>query len=74
MKMNDDWKIWRPVIWLTMVAIAVALLIQPWFLAAVPLGMAIGAGIRIQQRRRRAAAATAAAPQKRPRDQRKRPK
>ncbi len=58
--MNDDWKIWRPAIWLTMIAIAVALLFNPVYFAAIPLGMAIGVGIRIEQRRRRAAAAAAA--------------
>jgi hypothetical protein len=72
-KMNDDWKIWRPAIWLTMIAIAVALLVNPWYFAAIPLGMAIGVGIRTQQQRRRAVAA-AAASQPPGRGQRKRRK
>jgi hypothetical protein len=70
--MNNDWKIWRPAIWLTMIAIAVALLFNPWYFAAIPLGMAIGVAIRIEQKRRRAAAAAPAPSRTRPRDQRKR--
>lgn len=44
-----------------MLAIAIALLFQHWYICAIPLGAALGAGIRIQQRRRRAAEAAAAA-------------
>ena len=56
--MRGDWKDWRPAIWLAMLGVAVALLVNPWYIAAIPFGAAIGAAIRIQQRRRRAAAAT----------------
>ena len=51
--MTGDWRDWRPVIWLTMLGIAVALLVNPWYFSAIPLGAAIGAAIRIAQRRRR---------------------
>jgi hypothetical protein len=57
--MRGDWKDWRPAIWLAMLGVAVALLVNPWYIAAIPFGAAIGAAIRIQQRRRRAAAPTA---------------
>ena len=55
--MTGDWRDWRPAIWLAMLGVAVALLVNPWYFAAIPLGAAIGAAIRIQQRRRRTAAA-----------------
>ncbi len=57
--MRGDWKDWRPAIWLAMLGVAVALLVNPWYIAAIPFGAAIGAAIRIQQRRRGAAAADA---------------
>jgi hypothetical protein len=50
---KGDWRDWRPVIWLTMLGIAVALLVKPAFLSAILFGAAIGAAIRIHQRRRR---------------------
>ena len=62
--MTGDWRDWRPAIWLAMLGVAVALLVNPWYFAATPLGAAIGAAIRIRQRRRRATAA--AADRKRP--------
>ncbi len=52
---GDDWRIWRPAIWLAMLGVAVCLLINPPYVGAVFIGAAIGAAIRIQQRRRRAA-------------------
>jgi hypothetical protein len=59
--MTGDWRDWRPAIWLVMLAVAVALLFNQWYISAIPLGAAIGAAIRIRQRRRRAAAAGASA-------------
>ena len=55
--MNDDWRVWRPAIWLAMLGVAVMLLVSPWYLGAVFLGAAIGSAIRIRQRRQRAIAA-----------------
>jgi hypothetical protein len=55
----SDWRIWRPAIWLAMLGIAVALVINPWYYSAIFFGAAIGAGIRIEQRRRQAVAAEA---------------
>jgi hypothetical protein len=54
--MNDDWRIWRPAIWLAMLGVAVMLLVTPAFIGAIFLGAAIGAAVRIEQRRRRALA------------------
>jgi hypothetical protein len=56
---TGDWRDWRPAIWLAMLAVAIALLVNPWYIAAIPLGAAMGAAIRIRQRRRRVAAAAA---------------
>ena len=50
--MRGDWRDWRPAIWLTMLGIAVALLVTPWYLSALLFGAAIGSAIRIRQRRR----------------------
>jgi hypothetical protein len=50
----DDWKQWRPAIWLAMLGIAVMLLISPVYIGAAFIGAAIGSAIRIEQRRRRA--------------------
>jgi hypothetical protein len=62
---TDDWRVWRPAIWLAMLGVAVALLVNPWYYGAVFWGAAIGAAIRIAQRRRRAAAASSATDEKR---------
>jgi hypothetical protein len=48
-----DWRVYRPAIWLAIVGIAVALLVNPAWIAAAPLGAAVGAGLRIRQRQRR---------------------
>jgi hypothetical protein len=57
---TGDWRDWRPAIWLAMLGVAVALVVNPWYFGAVFLGAAIGAAIRIRQRRRRLAAAAEA--------------
>jgi len=49
---KGDWRDYRPAIWLTMLGIAVAILVQPPYLSALLFGAAIGAAIRIRQRRR----------------------
>ncbi len=61
--MTGDWRDYRPAIWLAMIGVAVALVVNPWYYGAVFLGAAIGAAIRIRQRRARAAA-TAPAPRR----------
>lgn len=53
--MNGDWRDYRPAIWLVMLGVALALLVDPPYLGGVLLGAAIGAAIRIRQRKRRAA-------------------
>ena len=50
--MTGDWRDYRPAIWLTMLGIAVALLVTPFYLSALLFGAAIGIAIRIRQRRR----------------------
>ena len=59
--MTGDWRDFRPAIWLTMLGVAVILLVSPFYIGAIFIGAAIGAGIRINQRRRRAAALAASA-------------
>jgi hypothetical protein len=55
---KQGWKAYRPVIWSLMAAVAVALLVNPWFVAMFPVGVAIGLSARIWRgrhpRRRRA--------------------
>ncbi len=51
--MGDDWRIYRPAIWMAMLGIAVLLLVSPWYLAAVPLGAAIGIALKIGRERQR---------------------
>lgn len=63
--MNDDWRVWRPAIWLVMLGIAVALLVSPWYFSALFFGAAIGSALRIRQRRRAVAAAGKRQPQQR---------
>jgi 4-hydroxybenzoate polyprenyltransferase len=48
-----DWRVYRPAIWLAILGIAVALLVNPFWIAAAPLGAAAGVALRIRQRRRR---------------------
>jgi hypothetical protein len=49
---RGDWRDWRPAIWLTMLGIAVALLVTPFYVSALLFGAALGVAIRIRQRRR----------------------
>jgi hypothetical protein len=48
-----DWRVYRPAIWLAILGVAVALLVNPAWIAAAPLGAAAGVALRIRQRRRR---------------------
>jgi hypothetical protein len=59
--MIGDWRDYRPAIWLTMLGVAVALVVNPPYIGAFFIGGAIGAAIRIRRRRLRVAAAAAAA-------------
>ncbi|MBV8956976.1 MAG: hypothetical protein JO179_22750 [Solirubrobacterales bacterium] len=51
--MNDDWRAYRPAIWLALLGVAVIIVVSPHYLGAFLLGLAIGAAIRIRQRRAR---------------------
>jgi hypothetical protein len=46
-----SWKVWRPVIWLTMIAIAVGVLVNP-YLGVLMFGAALGIGVKIARGRR----------------------
>ena len=50
---GSDWRIYRPAIWLAMIAVAVALLVTPVYWSALPLGAAVGIGLKIGRQRRR---------------------
>jgi uncharacterized membrane protein len=60
----NNWRMFRPAIWLAMLGIAVMLLVAPFYLGAVLLGAAVGVALRIEQGRRRLARAQS---QRRPR-------
>jgi hypothetical protein len=49
--MNDDWRAYRPAIWLAMLGVAIIIIVSPHYLGAFLLGLAIGVAIRIRQRR-----------------------
>lgn len=51
--MSDDWRVYRPAIWMAMLGIAVLLLVSPWYLAALPLGAALGIAVKITRQRQR---------------------
>jgi hypothetical protein len=51
----QDWRVFRPAIWLGMLGVALTLLITPAYFGAVVLGGAIGVAARIQTGRRRVA-------------------
>ena len=50
--MTGDWRDYRPMIWSLMAAVAVALLVKPWFISLFLVGVAIGLGARIWRARR----------------------
>lgn len=50
--MTDDWRAFRPAIWLAILGVALILLITPPYIGAVALGAAIGIAVRIEGRRR----------------------
>jgi hypothetical protein len=51
--MTGDWRDYRPAIWLAMLGVLLALVINPPYIGAVGIGAAVGIGLRIRQRRRR---------------------
>ena len=51
----NDWRIFRPAIWVGMLGIAVLLLIQPPFFGVAIVGAAIGIALKIEVGRRRVA-------------------
>ena len=53
--MTGDWRTFRPAIWLAMVGIALALVVNPPYIGVGVVGGAIGVGLRIERRRRRRA-------------------
>ncbi len=48
----QDWRVYRPAIWLAMLGVAVMLLVTPSWIGAAPIGAAIGVALRIRRRRR----------------------
>jgi hypothetical protein len=51
----DDWRAFRPAIWIGMLGIALLLLVTPVYFGALLLGVAIGIAFRVQTGRRRMA-------------------
>jgi hypothetical protein len=51
----QDWRAFRPAIWLAMLGVALMLLIAPFYIGVLVIGAAIGAGLRIETARRRSA-------------------
>jgi hypothetical protein len=51
--MPDDWRAYRPAIWLAMLGIAIGLLFSPWYICALPLGAAAGIALKTRRIRRR---------------------
>lgn len=48
----NDWRRFRPAIWLAMLGIAIMLLVNPFYWGAPFIGAAIGVALRILRRRR----------------------
>lgn len=55
--MRGDWREFRPAIWLAILGVALALLINPPYIGAVFIGAAIGVFLKVARRRRRTAPA-----------------
>jgi len=54
--MNEDWRVFRPAIWMAMLGVALILLLNPPYVGALVLGASIGVALRIRRRRQRVAA------------------
>jgi hypothetical protein len=53
--MINDWRAFRPAIWIGMLGVALVLVVTPIYFGAVLLGAAIGIAFRVQTGRRRVA-------------------
>jgi hypothetical protein len=53
--MINDWRAFRPAIWIGMLGVALLLVVTPIYFGAVLLGAAIGIAFRVQTGRRRVA-------------------
>ena len=51
----NNWRVFRPAIWLGMLGVALLLLVNPFFFGAVLIGAAMGIAFRIETGRRRVA-------------------
>jgi len=51
----QDWRVFRPAIWMAMIGIAVMLLVAPAYFGAALIGAAVGIALKIQTGRRRIA-------------------
>jgi hypothetical protein len=51
--MTEDWRIWRPAIWLAILGGLALLEFSAPYLGILILGASVGVGARINQRRRR---------------------
>lgn len=49
--MIENWRVFRPAIWLAMLGIALILVVNPPYIGAVALGAGIGVGLKIKRRR-----------------------
>jgi hypothetical protein len=59
--MTDDWRAFRPAIWLAMLGVA-AFAVLNVYVGICLMGAAIGVGVRIRTRRRRIPSKTAGSP------------
>jgi hypothetical protein len=50
--MSQDWRMYRPAIWLAMLGVALILLVSPPYIGAAVVGGGIGIGLRIALGRR----------------------
>jgi 4-amino-4-deoxy-L-arabinose transferase-like glycosyltransferase len=62
--MRGDWRAFRPAIWLVILGVALALLINPPYIGAVFIGAGVGVYLKVARRRR---VAPAGAPRSRSR-------
>src|SRR6185437_4664203 len=62
----QDWRVFRPAIWMAMIGIAVMLLVAPAYFGAALIGAAVGIALKIQTGRRRIARGSP--PRRRPPD------
>jgi hypothetical protein len=49
---SNDWRVFRPAIWLAMIGVALVLLVSPPYIGALVLGFSLGVAFRIERRRR----------------------